>query len=190
MEAEEKAPPAPVPVAVSPFYAKLAEVDAAVKDVAPQFGCYDQTDPKSCQQNWSATTDEGTFITHDWGDGTHIRCFRPPGIDDYMACGDGKNISGEITTAPAGSWLRPLIRAAITGARAAFSPPSSSLAKQPCRPSSIDGNDERYAYHSAIDELGVVKAQMADGPRRKRHQGSLADVLLHATLRLSSHVSR
>jgi hypothetical protein len=61
-----------------------------------QFGCYDQTDPKSCQQNRSATTDEGTFITHDWGDGTHIRCFRPPGIDDYMACGDGKNIGGEI----------------------------------------------------------------------------------------------
>jgi hypothetical protein len=71
MEAEEKAPPAPVPVAVSPFYAKLAEVDAAVKDVAPQFGCYDQTDPKSCQKNRSATTDEGTFITHDWGDDTY-----------------------------------------------------------------------------------------------------------------------
>lgn len=28
--------------------------------------------------------------------GTHIRGFRPPGIDDCMACGDGKNIGGEI----------------------------------------------------------------------------------------------
>lgn len=77
--------------AMEPLIAKLAEVDDAVKSVAPQFACYDQTDPMTCQQMRTAHTSIGTFYTGDFPDGHRNRCFEPGFNLHYSVCtGKGK----------------------------------------------------------------------------------------------------
>jgi hypothetical protein len=82
--------------AIEPLIAKLAEADDAVKDAAPQFGCYDQTDPKTCQQVRRAFTNGGEFATLDFANGEHVRCFSPGLSLSYRVCGGNERIWPEI----------------------------------------------------------------------------------------------
>ena len=84
--------------ATEPLIAKLSEANDAVKNVAPQFGCYDQTDRRTCQQIRYVFVDAGTFFTFDFADGEHNQCFSPAGISvSYRVCsGDSYGVWAEV----------------------------------------------------------------------------------------------
>src|SRR5271157_2544318 len=86
---------APSAHAVEPLIAKLVEADDAVKGVAPEFVCYDQTRPETCQQLRAAFASGGWFVTADYADGRHSRCFSPGDDPDisYRVC---DNSAGKI----------------------------------------------------------------------------------------------
>jgi hypothetical protein len=122
-----------------PLVAKLAEVDDAVKDVAPQYGCYDQTDPKTCQQKRMAFTSGGTFATFDFPEGSRVRCFSPGIGLRYRVCGSGDMVRPEIfdgsdwIEAPSGDprcehWGNPFTAEYL--ACEAAQPPKSTTAPQ------------------------------------------------------------
>lgn len=89
----------------SPLAAQLAKADAVVRSVAPKFGCYDQTDRKTCQIWRKAAGPGGLFTTRDFPDGHHTRCFEPGGAGGrYQVCGRGNAAWGEIYDATRDLW--------------------------------------------------------------------------------------
>jgi hypothetical protein len=86
--------------------AKLNEVDDAVKSVAPTFGCYDPTNPKTCQQTRHVVIDDGDFSTSDFSSpNLHLRCFSPGPDLPYDICTNGKSVFGQIFNGTA--WVEP-----------------------------------------------------------------------------------
>ena len=77
--------------ATEPLLAKLAHANAAVKDAAPQFACYDPTDKATCQEIRSeySIPDGGVFSTIDFPDGLHDQCFSPGWNSNYRVCSGG-----------------------------------------------------------------------------------------------------
>lgn len=80
---------------------KLDGADDALKNVAPQFVCYDQTDPKTCQQLRFAFSirSGGNFWRSDFSDGHHHLCFSPGHNSPYRVCNNNSaDPRGEVFT--------------------------------------------------------------------------------------------
>jgi len=87
-------------VAIEPMIARLAEVDDAVKRVAPQFVCTDPTDKATCRQiRHAAAPKGGWYMSEDFAGGQRMLCFSPQrGLPTYRVCSGGLEVRGEIET--------------------------------------------------------------------------------------------
>ena len=92
--------------AMEPLIAKLADVDDAVKNTAPEFGCYDQTDKTTCQQAQVARISSGTFTALDFANGIRIRCFSPGFVSYYRVCSGGWDDALWPEISNSGHWIK------------------------------------------------------------------------------------